>query len=87
MNVTIKEQYILYAYNISKNKYVACRKFKKLNDLRKFYERVTRDDAKHKDLKYIPPYTVLNDYYIKHNVYEVTKILISEEIIMKDREE
>ena len=87
MPVKVKEEYILYAYNIKQKKYVKCKKSVSLNEIKKFYDRVTRDDAKHKDLKCIPECTVLNDFYIQHNVfeYEVIKTLISEEIIMKEK--
>lgn len=81
----IRNEYTLYLYNIKHDRYLPCRTFAELNKIRKYYNELLKDNPPHKIWKYVPAYSVIEKYYIKHTVTEVTYIVKEEEIIMVDQ--
>lgn len=64
-------KYSLYLYNIRLSRYIKCREFTSLNKIKNFYKELLQDNPPHRIWKWVPEYSVIEDYYIKCTTYEI----------------
>lgn len=69
-------KYILYLYNVRLNRYVKCREFTSLNKIKKFYNELLQENPPKRIWKWVPEYSVIEDYYIKYVEYNIIEEII-----------